>query len=130
MQSMISLTLCNPSKQQQLTDQFNGSYLKKIFLSRTLTFRWLILTEWVLIRGVYPPQDLWRKFPPNLIGHRSFMELDLEPSIKYVTLFLANFDPLSLSHYVAHPVPPQKVRHTSRTPPPIFSRPSTKIPDK
>src|SRR6218665_2496335 len=29
-------------------------------------------------RGVYPPQDLWRKFPPNLIGHRSFMELDFQ----------------------------------------------------
>jgi|SRR6218665_2067519 len=30
-------------------------------------------------RGVYPPQDHWRNFPPNLIGHRSFMELDLSP---------------------------------------------------
>src|SRR6218665_3017028 len=37
------------------------------------------------------------------------------PSIKYVTLFLANFDPLPLSHFVTHPGPP-KVRHTSRTP--------------
>jgi len=29
-------------------------------------------------------------------------------SIKYVTLFLANFDPLPLSHFVTHPGPPRK----------------------
>src|SRR6218665_1853323 len=49
------------------------------------------------------------------------------PSIKYVTLFLANFYP-PLSHFVTHPGTPQKVRHTSRTPR-SFSRarpPSTK----
>src|SRR6218665_2979955 len=47
------------------------------------------------------------------------------PSIKYVTLFLANFDPspVTLCHTSRDP---PKVRHTSRTPPPIFSRPSTK----
>src|SRR6218665_248161 len=48
------------------------------------------------------------------------------PSIKYVTLFLANFDPLPLSHFVTHPGTPHKERHTSRTPRPIFSRPSAK----
>src|SRR6218665_3512746 len=40
-------------------------------------------------------------------------------SLKYVTLFLANFDsPYPLSHFVTHPgTPPNKiVRHTSRTP--------------
>ena len=51
------------------------------------------------------------------------------PSIKYFMLFLANFDP----------PPPVTLCHTSRDPrkyvthlglPPIFSRPSTKIPDK
>src|SRR6218665_2720377 len=50
------------------------------------------------------------------------------PSIKYVTLFLANFDPpppVTLCHPSRDP---PKVRHTSRTP--TFSRPSTKIPDK
>src|SRR6218665_828832 len=51
------------------------------------------------------------------------------PSIKYVTLFLANFYPLPLSHFVTHPGPTKKVRHTSRTPR-FFSRPSTKNPDK
>src|SRR6218665_1712936 len=30
------------------------------------------------------------------------------PSIKYVTLFLANFDPLPLSHFVTHPGTPRK----------------------
>src|SRR6218665_1056049 len=50
------------------------------------------------------------------------------PSIKYVTLFLANFYPLFLSHFITHPGTP-KVRHTSRDPP-IFSRPSTKNSDK
>ena len=39
------------------------------------------------------------------------------PSIKYGTLFLANFDPLPLSHFVKHPGTSQKVRHTSRNPP-------------
>src|SRR6218665_1743237 len=49
------------------------------------------------------------------------------PSIKYVMLFLANFDPLPLSHFVTHPGTPQKyVTHLG--PPPIFSRPSTKKP--
>src|SRR6218665_4072200 len=51
------------------------------------------------------------------------------PSIKYVTLFFANFDPpppVTLCHTSRDP---PKVRHTSRTPP-IFCRPSTKIPDK
>src|SRR6218665_1238026 len=49
----------------------------------------------------------------------------LGPSIKYITLFLANSDPLlPLSHFVTHPGTP-KVRNTSRNPQ-IFSRPSTK----
>src|SRR6218665_1636682 len=47
------------------------------------------------------------------------------PSIKYVTLVLANFDPSSLSNFVTHPGTSPKVRHTSRISP-IFSRPSTK----
>ena len=38
------------------------------------------------------------------------------PSIKYVKLFSANFDPLPLLHFVTHHGTP-KVRHTSRTPP-------------
>src|SRR6218665_1253465 len=49
------------------------------------------------------------------------------PSIKYVTLFLANFYPLppvTLRHTSRDP---PKVRHTTRTrPPPISRRPSTK----
>src|SRR6218665_3118905 len=52
------------------------------------------------------------------------------PSIKYVTLFLANFDPLppvTLCHTSRDP--PPKARHTSRSPQ-TFSRPSTKIPAK
>src|SRR6218665_3052651 len=51
------------------------------------------------------------------------------PSIQYVTLFLANFAPLPLSHFVTHPGTPPKVHHTSRTHP-DFSRPSTKSLDK
>src|SRR6218665_3622170 len=55
----------------------------------------------------------------------------LGPSIKYVTLFLANFDPLPLSHFVTHPgTHPRKYVTHLGPPPPIFSRPSTKIPDK
>src|SRR6218665_2420271 len=50
------------------------------------------------------------------------------PSIKHVMLFLANFDPLPLSHCVPHPGTPQSTSHISD--PPIFSRPSTKSPDK
>src|SRR6218665_2223247 len=46
-------------------------------------------------------------------------------SIKYVTLFLANFNSLPLSHFVTHPGTPQKyVTHLG--PPRLFSRPSTK----
>src|SRR6218665_1396034 len=51
------------------------------------------------------------------------------PSIKYVTLFLANFYPLPLSHFVTHHGnPPESTSHISE--PPIFRRPSTKNPDK
>ena len=51
------------------------------------------------------------------------------PSIKYVTLFLVNFDPLPLSHFVTHPGTPKKyVTHLG--PPPIFSTPGKKNPDK
>src|SRR6218665_1924561 len=58
------------------------------------------------------------------------LALTLGPSIKYVKLFLANFDPPPLCHTLSHiPGPPPKVRHTSRIPP-ILSMPSTKIPDK
>ena len=47
------------------------------------------------------------------------------PSIKYVTLFLANLTPLS--HFVTHPGRPLKnVTHLGVAPP-HFSRPSTKI---
>src|SRR6218665_3958164 len=46
------------------------------------------------------------------------------PSIKYVMLFLANFDPPPLSHFVTHPGTPKSTSHISD--PPIFSRPSTK----
>src|SRR6218665_1316591 len=52
------------------------------------------------------------------------------PSIKYVTLFLVNFYPLPLSHFVTHPGTPRKYVTHLGTPPPIFSRPSTKNPDK
>src|SRR6218665_3848234 len=39
------------------------------------------------------------------------------PSIKYVTLFLANFDLLPLCNTLSHvPGPPPQLRHTSRTP--------------
>src|SRR6218665_2458006 len=40
------------------------------------------------------------------------------PSIKYVTLFLANFYPPPLSHFVTHPGTPQKVRHVTHLGPP------------
>jgi|SRR6218665_2733271 len=43
------------------------------------------------------------------------------PSIQYVTLFLANFAPLPLSHFVTHPGTPQK--YVTHLRPPIFSRP-------
>src|SRR6218665_2700927 len=45
-------------------------------------------------------------------------------SIKYVTLFLANFYPLPLSHFVTHPGTPQK--YVTHLGPPIFRKPNTK----
>src|SRR6218665_572310 len=47
------------------------------------------------------------------------------PSIKYVTLFLANFDPLTLCHTSRDPR-----KYVTHLGPPIFSRPRAKIPDK
>ena len=55
---------------------------------------------------------------------------DEGPSIQYVTLFFANFDPLPLSHFVTHPGTPQRTSHISDPPFLIFSRPSTKNSDK
>src|SRR6218665_2895168 len=64
-----------------------------------------------------------------LVLQSSQLHDNLGPSIKYVMLFLANFEP----------PPPVTLCHTSRDPlestshisdPPIFSRPSPKIPDK
>src|SRR6218665_1068690 len=51
------------------------------------------------------------------------------PSIKYVTLFLANFYPLPLSHFVTHPGTPKSTSYIS-DPPGFFSTPSTTNPDK
>src|SRR6218665_1631321 len=48
-------------------------------------------------------------------------------SIKYVTLFLANFDP-SPCHTLSHIPGPLRKYVTHLGPLPIFSRPSTKIP--
>src|SRR6218665_202337 len=48
------------------------------------------------------------------------------PYIKYVTLFLANFNPPPRCHTLSHIQGPPKVRHTSRTPQ-IFSWPSKKF---
>src|SRR6218665_3744231 len=50
------------------------------------------------------------------------------PSIKYVTLFLVNFSPPPLSHFVTHPGTPESTSHISA--PQIFRRPSTKNPGK
>src|SRR6218665_4050188 len=45
----------------------------------------------------------------------------LGPSIKYVTLFLANFyPPSSLSHFVTHPWTPHKSTSHISDPPPTF----------
>src|SRR6218665_3668703 len=53
------------------------------------------------------------------------------PSIKYVTLFFANFDPPPSCHTLSHiPGPPRKYVTQLGPPHPIFSRPSTKIQDK
>src|SRR6218665_2384180 len=50
-------------------------------------------------------------------------------SIKYVTLFLANFYPPPPCHTSSHiPGPPESTSHISDLP--IFRRPSTKNPDK
>src|SRR6218665_1712360 len=48
------------------------------------------------------------------------------PSIKYVTLFLANFDTLPLSHFVTYPGTPSLSTSYILDPPPMFSRPSAK----
>src|SRR6218665_2851147 len=56
------------------------------------------------------------------------------PSIKYVTLFLANFDPLPLSHFVTHPGTPRK--YVTRLGPPtrflvgLVQKSRTKVPCK
>src|SRR6218665_750687 len=73
-----------------------------------------------------PKSKIWgrdrRPQPPGLTH--------MGPSIKYITLFLANFDLPSPCHTLPHiPGPPESTSHIS-DPPPIFSRPSTNISDK
>src|SRR6218665_2704529 len=41
------------------------------------------------------------------------------PSIKYVTLFLANFYPLPLSHFVTHPGTPTPQKYVPHLAPPL-----------
>src|SRR6218665_4035570 len=72
-----------------------------------------------------PPNAIFRTFLNRHCGNWLFNEKG--PSIKYVTLFLA---PLPLSHFVTHPGTPRKYVPHLGPPPPIFSRPSTKILDK
>src|SRR6218665_1944913 len=45
---------------------------------------------------------------------------------QYVTLFLANLNPLPLSDFVTHPGTPHSQSTSHISDPPIFSRPSTK----
>ena len=54
-------------------------------------------------------------------------QLGGRPYSTSITLFLANFAPLPISHFVTHPGTPQK--YVTHLRPPIFSRPSTN-PDK
>src|SRR6218665_4049140 len=75
----------------------------------------------------FPPAPL----PAKNLCLEECLLMNKGPTIKYVTLFLANFDPLPpLSHFVTHSgTPPQKyVTHLGLTP--IFSRSSTNNPDK
>src|SRR6218665_3782035 len=56
-------------------------------------------------------------------------DICMGPSIRYVTLFMANFYPPIPCHTSSHiPGPPESTSHISD--PPIFRRPRTKIPDK
>src|SRR6218665_1098196 len=67
--------------------------------------------------------NLWSSLTSGLVF--------LGPSIKYVTLLLANFNPLPLSHFVTHPgtSPKKYVTHLGPSPR-FFSWSSTKNPDK
>ena len=59
------------------------------------------------------------KFVGGPFNHPFWTITHKGPSIKYVTLFLATFDPLPLSHFVTHPGTPRKyVTHLG--PPPHF----------
>src|SRR6218665_278941 len=58
-----------------------------------------------------------------------FLRWRAGPSIKYVTLFLANFDPPTPCHTLSH-IPGPHRKYVTHLGPPIFSRPSTQIPDK
>src|SRR6218665_848304 len=51
------------------------------------------------------------------------------PSIKYVTLFFPILTPCHTLSHTPKP-PPESTSHISNTPPPIFSMPSTKNPNK
>ena len=55
-----------------------------------------------------------------------FMFHSKGPSIKYVTLFFANFDPPSLCHTLSHIPGPSPKKYVTYLEPPIFRRPSTK----
>src|SRR6218665_1881802 len=52
------------------------------------------------------------------------------PSIKYVTLFLANFDSPPSSCHTLSRIPGPFGKYVTHLGPPNFSRPSAKIPDK
>src|SRR6218665_504037 len=59
----------------------------------------------------------------HFLGELPGLALALGPSIKYVTLFLTNFDiPSPLSHFVTHLGTPHKVRHIPAGTPPKITR--------
>jgi len=75
--------------------------------------------------------ELWRKGQSKRHLSRAPVQ-GMGPSIKYVTLFLANFcynfwPPSSCQNFVTHPGTPPKVRHISRNPP-IVQKTRTKAP--
>src|SRR6218665_3198070 len=56
------------------------------------------------------------------LGTYTYIHTYMHTYIKYVTLFLANFDPSSPCHTLSHIPGPAKLRHTSRTAPRFLVR--------
>src|SRR6218665_944903 len=84
------------------------SFFKSFIIASLLHLQLCHRPRPIIVKVYFKARRL--NYRPNYSIYNISDSLCQGPSIKYVTQFLANFDPLPLSHSVTHPETPKKVR--------------------